>query len=722
MLSRKRILAGIRSRALTLLYVALVLAVYATGTPDPPLQLERPRDAAPNSPAQRDVSGSWQGRVETLVVDNFQAGTSRMRYFLHTSGQTLELDGVGNAALRAGQPVEVTGQSSGKRLAVSQVNAHVSEASTPGACIATGQQNAAVILASFPSKALLSSVTPALMQESFFGTGQSLDNFLRESSFGRTWATGDVLGPFVLDADYFDQPLAARDAALRAAAPTTDLTKYNRIFVVVPQGETGMDSGGMALLGCGQISSPQGDLYASSIWLGAESMVTQGAVVNTAAHELGHGFGLEHAREADYGSEALGPTGQAAAPWDQIHEYGDSFSTMDRQGQWAAPHKALLGWLQPDTNIQTVTSGGTFNLSPYEQPGNGQVIRLSRGTSADAWLWLEYRQPLGTIDATLPAAAFAGVLIHYQDPALMATLSGVDPATYTNLVNFHPATAPFASDPVLHAGETWNDPYGSLSITVNSASATGLNVSVSYAPASVCPSSIAGAQSFDATGGTGIVQVTASGGCVWSSAASVPWIGVSSTGAETGNGSVTFSVAPNPNVSPRWGEIAVGGAFAIVTQAGALGSMTISPQTASISAAGGAGEISVATSAPDFVWSFESDVPWITDVECSCYLSVGPATLRYIVAVNTGPDRVGTITAGGQVFTVTQQGGGVRSGQSYLELPRAAECAGSAPRHGDGAVRAFRHGGPVRRRVGRHTQCGNLALGRIELGTSAACQ
>ena len=341
--------------------------------------------------------------------------------------------------------------------------------------MATGQQTVAVILASYPSKALLSSVTPKLMSDSFFGTGQTLDNFVRESSFGQAWVTGDVLGPFVLDADYFDQPLAALDAALRAAAPSADLTKYNRIFVVAPQGETGMDSGGMALLGCGPISSPQGTLNASSIWLGAESMVGQAEIVATASHELGHGFGLEHARFADYGSDPIGPTGQAPAPWDSLHEYGDSFSTMGRQfAQWAAPHKALLGWLQSGTNIQTVTTGGTFTLSPYEQNGSGQVICLSRGTGGNAWLWLEFRQPLGTFDATLPGAAFAGALVHYEDPALTATMSGVDPATYTNLVNFHPAT--FASDPVLHAGETWTDSYGNLSLTVNSATAAGLSI------------------------------------------------------------------------------------------------------------------------------------------------------------------------------------------------------------------------------------------------------
>jgi hypothetical protein len=641
----------IRTRALTLLYGALLLTVDSSAN----------RDSPANPATKTEAAGTWQGRVETLVEDNFQSGTSRKRLFLRTSGESLELDAAANGALRQGQQVEVTGRVSDKRLTVSQVSAPQSvsqDESAAGSCTATGQQTVAVILASYPSKALLSSVTPQLMSAGFFGTGQTLDNFVRESSFGQAWVTGDVLGPFVLDADYFDQPLAALDAALRAAAPTADLTKYNRIFVVAPQGETGMDSGGMALLGCGPIPSPQGTLNASSIWLGAESMVGQADIVGTASHELGHGFGLEHARFADYGSDPLGPTGQAPAPWDSLHEYGDSFSTMGRQfAQWAAPHKALLGWLETGTNIQTVTTGGTFTLSPYEQTGNGQVIRLSRGTGANSWLWLEFRQPLGTFDATLPAAAFAGALVHYEDPALTATLSGVDPAMYTNLVNFHPSGLAI-NDPVLHAGETWTDLYGSLSLTVNSTTAAGLTIGVSYAPAPVCPSSVGETQSFDATGGTGVIPVTAAGGCAWNSAASVSWISLSGTGAGSGNGSLSFTVAPNANVSSRWGKISVGGAFVIVTQGGAAGSIAISPETGLISAAGGTGEISVAASAPDVAWDTGISVPWITDVECSCFVTGGSATLRYIVAVNTGPPRTGVIAVGSLSFTVTQRGWG----------------------------------------------------------------
>jgi M6 family metalloprotease-like protein len=609
--------------------------------------------AQPRTP---ESEGVWRGRVEVLAVDNFQTGTSRTRLFLHTPEETLELRGAEGAGLRAGQTVEVQGRAEGGRLTVSHVTAAPADGGD-GGCSTTGEQKTLVILASFPSKALLSSVTPTLMSASYFGSGQTVNEFLQEASLGQTSVTGQVVGPVTLDADYFDEPLSARDAALRAAAPSVDLTQYTRFVVVAPQGEMGMDSGGMALIGCGQITTPQGTLTAASMWLGAESMIGQANIVQTAAHEFGHGLGLAHARWADYGTEILGPAGQAPAPWDQTHDYGDSFSDMGRgSGQWAAPHKALLGWLQAGTNIQTVTANGTFTVLPYEQTGGGQALKVSRDSSGQDWLWVEYRQPLGTFDAALPTAAFAGALVHYADPGLTATLSGVDASLYTNLVNFHPAVA-MAADPTLHVGETWTDSYGNVSLKVNSASAAGASVTVAYAPAPTCPSSVGNAQAFPAAGGTGTIPVTAGAGCSWSATASVPWISVGSSASGSGNGSVGFTVAANGDVLPRWGKVTVGGAFVIVTQAGTVGSLTLNPPAASFPAAGGTGQIAVATSAPDFAWDLGWSATWITDVECSCTSDVGPATLSYVVGANSGPQRTTNIMIGGLTFTITQDAG-----------------------------------------------------------------
>src|SRR5690349_1405239 len=104
-----------------------------------------------------------------------------------------------------------------------------------GACTVSGEQKVAVVLVSFPSKPLLSTITADNLRNLYFGPGPSVDSFLREASYGKTWATGQVVGPVVLDADYFNQPTAARDAAIRAASSLIDFRNYTRLVMVVPE-------------------------------------------------------------------------------------------------------------------------------------------------------------------------------------------------------------------------------------------------------------------------------------------------------------------------------------------------------------------------------------------------------------------------------------------------------------------------------------------------------
>src|SRR2546429_8498426 len=195
-----------------------------------------------------------------------------------------------------------------------------------GACTATGEQKIAIVLVSFPSKPLLSTITADNLQRLYFGPAPSVDSFLRESSYGKTWATGQVVGPVVLDADYFNQPEAARDAAIRAASSLIDFRNYTRLVMVVPQSSAGLESGGSGTIGCTSVPLPQGSITASTTWLGDVSMGSDSAALAAATHEMGHNFGLEHARAADFGTDVLGPVGQLPATFDQTRDYGDSFS------------------------------------------------------------------------------------------------------------------------------------------------------------------------------------------------------------------------------------------------------------------------------------------------------------------------------------------------------------------------------------------------------------
>jgi hypothetical protein len=89
--------------------------------------------------------------------------------------------------------------------------------------------------------------------------------------------------------------------------------------------------------------------------------------------------------------------------------------------------------------------------------------------------------------------------------------------------------------------------------------------------ASGCPFSVnQTALSFSAAGGAGNVQVTAGEQCSWQTSANAGWIFVTSA-AQTGSGTATFSVQPNPSSSARSAIITIGAQSVTVNQAGASG-------------------------------------------------------------------------------------------------------------------------------------------------------
>ena len=71
-------------------------------------------------------------------------------------------------------------------------------------------------------------------------------------------------------------------------------------------------------------------------------------------------------------------------------------------------------------------------------------------------------------------------------------------------------------------------------------------------------------QSFPASGGGGTISVTAAERCAWQAATSVGWVTLTSVSVGIGNGTVSYSVAPNPSATGRKGTILTSGqAFAV---------------------------------------------------------------------------------------------------------------------------------------------------------------
>jgi len=74
-------------------------------------------------------------------------------------------------------------------------------------------------------------------------------------------------------------------------------------------------------------------------------------------------------------------------------------------------------------------------------------------------------------------------------------------------------------------------------------------------------------QSFSSSGGSGSVTVTTQSSCVWGSTSNVAWLTITS-GAGTGNGTASYSVAANMSTTSRSGTLTIAGQTFTVTQPG----------------------------------------------------------------------------------------------------------------------------------------------------------
>jgi len=453
------------------------------------------RAAFPDATSQLESHRTLRGSVERWVAESADLRASTTVTHLRSGGQALSLYFVGPepVGLTSGSILEATGVQVGTAMAVSSSTlvsptvltssggmSPLGAASTNSAttittglsCSTTGVQKTAVILATWAGATVPPAVTPQSVYDTFFGTGgHSLDGYLQEASYGQTSAAGDVFGWYTLSQPYAcgqgDQIL--NEAMAMAAAQGVNFQNYTRIFIVYPN--IGCTAGS-ASLGCFTLSTPSGSITASTAGIEADYLVgDQG--VQLAAHEAGHNLGLQHAGTLNFGTEALGPLGAAGT----VNEFGDEWSVMGSYnlGQYSAQHKAeILNWLAPTTNYQVVQSSGTWSLQPFETgPAGLQALKIQRGAGNNAWLWVEYRQPIGNYDSTVYfQQPSGGAFIHYED-----STTGL----FTHLLDFTPGDGSWYN-PALTAGNTWVDAYTGLSISLQSATASALTVNVTYGP------------------------------------------------------------------------------------------------------------------------------------------------------------------------------------------------------------------------------------------------
>lgn len=185
--------------------------------------------------------------------------------------------------------------------------------------------------------------------------------------------------------------------------------------------------------------------------------------------------------------------------------------------------------------------------------------------------------------------------------------------------------------------------------------AAGYSYTITQAAASTCSYTLSAASaSFNSAAHTGSFTVTSSTGCSWTASSGASWITITSGSSGSGNGTVSYSIPANTGSSQRTGTITAAGKTYTITQAGATAACTygLSATSASFDSAAHTGSVSV-TSATGCTWTAASNTSWITVTSGNS--GSGAGTVNYSLAANTSTSqRVGTITAAGMTFTVTQ--------------------------------------------------------------------
>jgi Putative binding domain, N-terminal/Viral BACON domain len=298
----------------------------------------------------------------------------------------------------------------------------------------------------------------------------------------------------------------------------------------------------------------------------------------------------------------------------------------------------------------------------------GQLVTITQGGgcsfSADP-LSLSFGAQGGTGTATITAGSGCAWTAASDSPwiTLMGSTSGTGGGGIS-----------FAVSPV-------SGPARSGTITV-----AGIQVTVSQSAGCTVTLGSAG-QQLEAAGGDVSVSVAAAAGCAWTAASNVSWITVASGGSGTGDGTVKLTVAPTSTA--RSGTVTIAGQTFTVNQQGSGSSCTFSidPKSANVPASGGTGSVQLATSA-GCAWTATSNASWLTITSGGS--GSGPGNVGFSAAAMTGGPRSGTLTVGGQTFTVNQGNGcafsiaptstniAASGGNSSFEVAAGVGCAWTA--------------------------------------------
>lgn len=157
--------------------------------------------------------------------------------------------------------------------------------------------------------------------------------------------------------------------------------------------------------------------------------------------------------------------------------------------------------------------------------------------------------------------------------------------------------------------------------------------------------------SFDMAGGSGSFSVLADAGISWNARPNVDWISIAPTSG-TGDGEVSFTVAPYAEVSTRSGTITAAGCTFTVNQTGRLMKLDREAESCDYQSHVFALQLNALSGVEWGVWL---DSPWLSVVDGGT--GVGGSNLSLAIAENPSYlARTGVAMVGTETFTITQAG------------------------------------------------------------------
>jgi len=249
----------------------------------------------------------------------------------------------------------------------------------------------------------------------------------------------------------------------------------------------------------------------------------------------------------------------------------------------------------------------------------------------------------------VPPASPSGDVLNVLIGGISAPILDASPTLITTMVPY----------------EVTRQRYVTVQAQNNSGSTATLDVPLVACASSATPTSF----QIGASGGLFTVQIQADASCSWTVANLPTWASFSGATSGTGPASVAVNVSAN-NGQSRSATISVGGFAVQLNQDAASGcTYTLSPGGQAFPAAGGTGSLAI-TTASNCQWTVGVLPAWVTLTSPSS--GSGNATVIFQVLPNSGSDLSGSITIGGQAFTVEQQSASV-SGLSFIgSMPHIA--------------------------------------------------